>query len=218
MISLKSEFIRLQSKDRIYATAIPVVGITGGVASGKSSVVKILRGEGIPVIEGDQMVKAMYRQEESYAFIKKNFPFAIKGGDGSISFPALRDEFFSNGESKRKIDEFLAPKFAEFFHLYLQSLGTLPSNFIVYEYPIIFEQGLAGKFDFIAGVFIEEELQIKRLISRDFCSEKVAKSILRHQLPSKQKRDLCELVLDNSGMIDALRTEVKRLLRHLCIY
>lgn len=207
VFKLREQFVRLSPSQRIYNCPHAIIGITGGIACGKSIVINYLKKKSFPVISGDALVKQIYQDASTKQFIKENFPKAIsdKGeikGEikDEINFKILREEFFSNQQSKKIIEQFIQPQIAIYFRNQLKQLTT--SNFIFYEYPIIFEQNLANTFDVIVCVYCSLDTQISRLIKRDRIELSLAQNILSKQIPLIQKRDLSEFVIDNEDNAD----------------
>ncbi|MBF0359718.1 MAG: dephospho-CoA kinase [Oligoflexia bacterium] len=213
-IILKNEFITLDGHPRVYGSQIPVVGLTGGIASGKSTVSTLLKEKGLPVICGDNLTKEIYKENESLDFISNHFPHCMgvstSGGAIGIDFPSLRKEFFNNLKSKQIIENYIWSKHPIYFHKVLANLDT--NNFVIYDYPIIFEQKLDHLFDLILVVYADFETQKKRLKLRDGIDDLLAQNILATQLPMEQKIKLVNKsqIIDNCGDSKALELEVER--------
>ncbi|MBF0297752.1 MAG: dephospho-CoA kinase [Oligoflexia bacterium] len=218
-LKLKSRYITLNGKPRIYNSNIPVVGLTGGIASGKSTVSNILRDNGLTVICGDTLTKEIYKEKESIDFIKDNFPTCITA-DSEIDFSSLRKEFFNNPKSKQLIENYIWSKHPIFFHKFINKAKAENQNFIIYDYPIIFEQTLHHLFDIIFVVYTDKETQKKRLKLRDKnnMSDLLIEKILSTQMPMEQMIKLVDSkqVINNCNNCDnqeSLQLEVKRILQ-----
>ena len=98
MKKLKEEFIKLSKADRLYKVEHPVIGLTGGIATGKSTVSRFFAKEGIPVISADALVKTIYEKSDTIEFVKNNWPSSIV--NNNIDFSILRKiAFVSVNES-----------------------------------------------------------------------------------------------------------------------
>lgn len=222
---LKPQYKMLDASNRIYKSPLPVIGLTGGVAAGKSTVGNILQSDyNLPVISGDKLVKKIWSTTKSYEFLCKNFPRFINKGPlqdslndiYQINFSLLRKEFFSSQASKELIENYIQPQIPAEFHLALQEITQFQSiSFIIYEYPIIFEQNLANQFEVIICVSAEEAIQIKRLQKRDSADLQVAHAMLKEQLPLSEKKKLANLVIENNGSLCELKNKIESLVKEL---
>ena len=135
-MKIKNNFNRLNNESRIYKLNVPVIGLTGGIASGKSTVTAILKEKDLPVIDADQLVKGIYALPETLDFIKKNYPEVIKYG--VIQFPLLRQKVFSNSDVKSKIEEFIYQRLPMAFKLAFENLHQ--PSVVIYDVPLLFEK------------------------------------------------------------------------------
>jgi len=202
---LKDEYISLSKKNRLYHLDIPIVGLTGGVATGKSTVSSFFKKEGFNIINADTLVHSIYKEKESLDFIKKTFPAAII--DGTIDFKILRKLFFENKKNQQQIESFIYQRLEEAFLKESKNLKHL----IIYDVPLLFEKGLGDKVDVSICVYSSENNQIKRLMERDKIDEKLAKSIIQNQLNIEEKRKLSNFVINNDKTINDTETEFIKL-------
>ena len=98
LLKLKPELITLNTSNRLYGVDIPIVGLTGGIASGKSTVSELFKERGAAVICADNLVKKIYQTDEALEFVLTNFPHCIE--NNKITFPLLRKELVTNESSK----------------------------------------------------------------------------------------------------------------------
>ena len=105
---MKFKSAKISSKDRLYNIDIPIVGLTGGIATGKSTCSKILQEKGAPVICADTLVKNIYKEEKTIEFIQKEAPDTVK--DHQVNFKLLREKFFNNDDLKIKTENFIYSK------------------------------------------------------------------------------------------------------------
>jgi dephospho-CoA kinase len=210
-MKLKNKYIRLDPNRRLYKLEIPVIGLTGGIASGKSTVSQILREKGLAIVDADRLVKEIYAQPETIEFIKNGFPDVIK--DGVIQFPLLRQKVFSDRVVKETVENFiyqrLVPKFKNAFEKF-----TNP-KLLIYDIPLLFEKNMEGFFDITVLVYAPQKVQVERLIKRDAHSEEMASNILDQQMNIEDKKLKAEFIIDNSGSQANLTGEVDNLLRQI---
>ena len=204
-LKLNSANIRLNSETRLYELDIPIIGLTGGIATGKSTVSNILNDLGASIIDADRLIKYIYNQQDTLGFIKLNSPNSII--KDKINFKVLREEFFSNPYLKLKIETFLYNKLPSAFKYHVDQLEE--PNFIIYDVPLLFEKKLEQLLDSTILVYAPRETQLERLIKRDKCSNEVAGKILDSQDPIESKRDKARFIIDNSKDITDLSKEIQ---------
>lgn len=206
---IKPEFNRLGEDNRLYKLKVPVIGLTGGVATGKSTVTKKLKGLGIPVIEADKLVHDIYAKDQSISFIKENFPTAITGN--KIDFKALRKIFFENTKAQEKIENFI---YAQLEKEFLKEADNFSDHdFIIYDVPLLFEKKLHKLVDLSITVYAGKETQIARMIERDGIDKELAIKMLQKQIDIENKRELSEWVIENQGTLSDLDLELAKFLK-----
>jgi dephospho-CoA kinase len=194
---------------RLHDSPIPIVGLTGGIATGKSTVSKLLREKGYFVIDADQLVKDIYQTSEAKEFIRRLKPEAMKGEE--INFPQLREIFFQDSLVKDSIEKFIYQRLPAQFQRQVKRAGAV--KFIIYDVPLLFEKKLEDKVDKTVVVYAPRSIQVARLMDRDGHREEMARKILDHQMDIEEKKEKADFVVDNSGTKEQLAEEVLRLLR-----
>ncbi len=193
-INLKKELVKLTNNNRLYQLEVPVIGLTGGIATGKSTVAKLFKALNFPVIDADSLVKSVYQKKEVFDFIQTNYPDSIV--NQVIDFKVLRNIAFSNETEIKKIETEIYRHLPQEF---LKAFSTFQSpKFVIYDVPLLFEKGLDKLVDQKIVVYSPESLQIERLIKRDQVTSLAAHKILSHQIPIEDKKLLADFVIDNS--------------------
>lgn len=191
---LLPQLITKNSGSRLYQLPVPIVGLTGGIATGKSTVAKLFKSLQFPVIDADALVKSVYQKQEVFDFIQIHYPNAIV--NKSIDFKILRAIAFANDAEIKKIEteiyRHLPGEFLRAYHSFSSA------NFIIYDVPLLFEKGLDKLVDQKIVVYSPREMQIERLMKRDHISLEAAEKILTHQLPIDQKKQMADFLIDNS--------------------
>jgi len=208
---LKDQFVRLTKKERLYQLDIPIVGLTGGIATGKSTVSSFFKKEGFNIINADSLVHNIYKKKESVDFIQKNFPKALK--NGSIDFKYLRKIFFEDKKNQELIENFIYKNLESAF---LEETKNL-SDLIIYDVPLLFEKDLKDKFDVVICVYCPEEIQIKRLMERDQTEKELAKKIIQSQVNIEKKKQLSDFIIDNEKSPEITFLEFNKIKDHLFI-
>jgi dephospho-CoA kinase len=175
---------------RIYNTEIPVIAITGGIATGKSFVTNIIR-EKHHVICADELVKKIYQEPCTHDFIRKTLPDCYQ--DGVILFTKLREKFFNDKKVKEQIESIIYQMLPLFFKAELPN----SAKFIFYDIPLLFEKKLESAVDKNILVYAPLELQISRLVQRDNISEQLALKIINNQMPIDDKKSKADYIIYN---------------------
>ena len=209
-LQLKNKWIRLNSRHRLHQCPIPIIALTGGIASGKSTVGGLFEKKGIQVINADHLIKMIYAQEDSLNFIKREFPHVVEE-EQRINFKKLRKEIFSQKEKRLKIESFLYEKIpAEF-------LKQIPpqAQFVVYDIPLLFEKNLDSLVDLKILVYASASLQRERLIKRDKISPKLAQEMLDSQWSIEDKKSKVDFVIHNLGDQKDLTSPIDKIFQEI---
>lgn len=215
---LKNSYIRLNQKNRLYGLTLPLIGLTGGIASGKSSVSDILRQLGMGVICADQLIKAIYELPQTHAWLRENVSTTIIEANNLINFKKLRELFFGDMKLQNKLENFLYPQLENVFLHQLEMIisdSNVNKNFIFYDVPLLFEKKMEGFFDLNILTYASPSTQIQRLIARDKIDEKLAQEILSKQLPIETKRKSANFIIENDHEKDKMPELVNSLLQNI---
>ncbi|MBK24310.1 MAG: dephospho-CoA kinase [Halobacteriovorax sp.] len=211
MKKLKDELVKLKPEDRLYQVAHPVIGLTGGIATGKTTVSRLFAKEGIPVVSADALVKTVYEKIETIKFINENWPSAVNKNE--VDFSILRKIAFSEDSNREKIEQFIYARMSEAFKEHY-SMFKNPS-LMVYDVPLLFEKGLAPLVDISICVYAPREIQVKRLLERDGTNLELAEKILSAQIDIEDKKEAADFIIDNSRGLDELNSNFKKLLKKI---
>ncbi len=212
MKKLKDSLIKQTEDTRLYQIPVPIIGLTGGIGTGKSTVADLFRKKGIPVIDADKLVKNIYLKPETHTFIKKNFPEAYH--DEKIDFRKIREIVFANQDSKELLENFIYSHMPFEFKQAFWEFNK--PSFIVYDVPLLFEKKLHQLIDLSVCVYAPREVQIERLMSRDQIDRVLSENILANQIDIEEKKRLADFVIENISDLNKLETEFESFLK--CIY
>jgi|YelNatPaOPRAMG01_1025707.scaffolds.fasta_scaffold07275_4 dephospho-CoA kinase len=196
------------------------VGLTGGIASGKTTIAQLLVEKGAYHIDFDELAHEVERMGTStWQKIVQAFGQDILHGDGSIDRKKLGAIVFSNPERLQLLNKIVHPAVIEEWRKRCDEIGEKDGEAIILsDVPLLFEAGLRGLFDFVILIYSPPELQIKRLMERNGLTEGEAKIRLAAQMPIKEKIPLADYVFDNSAplnetlsQVDSLWEELRRL-------
>ncbi|MGH8727308.1 MAG: dephospho-CoA kinase [Burkholderiales bacterium] len=189
-----------------------VVGLTGGIASGKSSVAKIFAELGAEVIDTDEISRALTRSgAAALKPIREKLGATFFHPDGSLDRALLRRKVFSDAGARKKLEVILHPLIRKEVE---RNLGAIRSPYALIVVPLLIEtQGYASIIDRTLIVDCSEDKQIERLRARSRLSEKEARAIIATQAPRELRLARADDVLDNSGTEELLRGRVTELHR-----
>lgn len=186
------------------------IGLTGGIASGKSTVERRLVELGVPVIDADDSARAVVaRGQPGLAAVIERFGAGVLTQDDELDRRALRNLIFQSPEKRRDLEAILHPLIRD--HMEQQALAAV-GPYLVLSIPLLVESGTArGRVDRILVVDADESQQVQRLMSRDSVSAEQARSILAAQANRADRLKAADDVLVNSGSVPELRQGVDRL-------
>ena len=197
--------------------AMILVGLTGGVATGKSTVAKMFRRCGAVVIDADQLARDVVQPgKPAWRDIVQTFGTGILNPDRTINRPALGSLIFSFPRKRRQLERIIHPRVArEQQRLTRQAARIDPSAVVLYDVPLLFEAGIDTRVDKIVVVTADRDTQIARLNTRNGLSRSEALRRIRSQMPMNRKRRLADFVLDGTKDTGHLTQDVAKICKDL---
>ena len=194
-----------------------IIGITGGIASGKSTVTEFLRQKGFQVVDADAVVHQLQKPGGLlYQVLAEHFGEKVLLENGELNRPLLASLIFSNPEeqewSKRTQGEIIREELAALRNQFAQTEALF-----FMDIPLLFEQNYASWFDETWLVYVNRDVQLERLMKRDQISKEAAESRLNSQWPLERKISLASHSLDNNGNQEQLIAQVVQLLEEMCL-
>jgi len=192
------------------------IGLTGGIATGKSLVAAVLREAGLRVIDADRLAReAVVRGSPAFDAIIRRFGESVRGADGEIDRPRLARIVFSDPAARTALNAIVHPRVAERMDALLRDVqAEAPGEPVVLEVPLLYETGLEAGLDAVIVVDLPEDLQLARLMARDRLSRAEALARMAAQMPLGEKRRRATAVIDNSGTPESTRGAVMEILAH----
>ena len=177
-------------------------GLTGGIASGKSSVAARLAAHGIPVIDADRVYHGLLAPTPDgpsplVHTLLQHFPFAA-GENNALDRRALGAHVFANPAARRVLESITHPAVQAAVQQQFAALEAQGHTLIFYDVPLLFERSLAPQFSGVVLVWVPRALQLERLMARDKLDAATAQLRLKSQWPLDDKRALSDYVIDNS--------------------
>lgn len=194
-----------------------IIGITGGIASGKSTVTEFLRQKGFQVVDADAVVHQLQKPGgRLYQILVEHFGEKILLENGELNRPLLASLIFSNPEEQEWSKSTQGEIIREELAALRNQLAQTEALFFI-DIPLLFEQNYASWFDETWLVYVNRDVQLERLMKRDQISKEAAESRLNSQWPLERKISLASHSLDNNGNQEQLIAQVVQLLEEMCL-
>lgn len=193
------------------------VGLTGGLASGKSTVAARLAGLGIPVLDADRVVHDLYRPGgEGARAVAEEFGPAVLGADGSVDRARLAARAFSDPSAVARLNARVHPLVIAAQARWFDELARRGEPLGVVEATLLVESGGRGRYDVLVAVSAPEEVRLARALARSpGATREELRARLRAQLPESERNAACDVVIRNEGSREELLAEADRLAARL---
>jgi len=194
-------------------------GLTGGIASGKSTVAARFRHRGLPVIDADELAReVVVPGAPALAAIAQTFGPHLLDAGGALDRKALGRLVFADPEARRRLNAITHPPIAELVRLRASALAAVSEPLGCYEAALIVENGTQDRFRPLVVVACSTEEQVRRLTVRDGLSEKDARARVLAQKPLAEKVAVADHIVDTSGTKDATAVRIDQVLAAICAY
>lgn len=191
------------------------VGLTGGIASGKSTVASMLSDAGFFVLDADDLARrAVEPGSPGLDAIRRRFGDVVRE-DGSLDREALGRIVFSDPEARNDLNRIVHPEVRRRARAAMEAAEARGEPVAIYDVPLLFEAGLEDEFDMVVVVYVPESVQRARLVTRDGRGDEDADRRIASQLPMAQKSARAHVVIDNAGPLEETRAQVNRLIAKL---
>ncbi len=194
-----------------------VIGLTGGIATGKSTVSAILKKAGAVIIDADRIARAVVKKGlPAYREILKNFGPKVLLPDGEINRAVLGDIIFNDPSKKQLLNNIVHPHVRREINRQLKAVEkSEPNTVAILDVPLLIEGAMHKNLRDVIVVYTPEDVQIKRLMQRDNISEAAALARVRSQMPIEEKKKRATMVIDNSGSMEQTRKQTLEILKRL---
>lgn len=193
-----------------------VIGLTGGIASGKSTVSKMFLSRGIRVIDADQISREVVEVgRPAYYQIVESFGEKILHEDKTINREKLGAVIFSDEEKRQQLNQIVHPAVRMEMFEQIQIEKDKNAKYIVLDIPLLFESKLTHMVDKTVLVYVDEQTQLERLMIRNGYSEEEAIMRIKSQLPLKEKIKLADIVINNNGSRAETEAQLNKFLMEL---
>lgn len=179
---------------------IRVIGLTGGIASGKSSVARFFQDRGVTVIDADQLARcAVAPGSRGLERVLAAFGRELLAADGQLDRKGLAAQVFSNPDKRKLLEKILHPEIKQLAENCIAQAAEHGQKAVIYMAPLLIEAGVMDRVDELWVVTVRPEIQLERLMVRDGLARDEALRIIASQMPLAVKETYGRIVIDNSG-------------------
>ena len=197
---------------------LKVVGLTGGIASGKSTVARTFAGLGVPVVDADQLAREVVAPGSAGLLdITRTFGEHLLLADGSLDRKALGALVFADAEARAKLNAITHPRIAQAGAARLAELATTGAPYALYEAALIVENGLYRTMAALVVVAASSDVQVERVLLRDKLGVPDAQARIAAQSSLDEKLKVADFVIHNDGPLEALTERVTEVHEQLLV-
>lgn len=192
-----------------------VIGITGGIASGKSTVVTMLKEMNFPIIDADVIAREVVEVgEEAYGKIVEHFGPNILLENQTINRAKLGEIVFNNEKERLALNAIVHPAVRKRMNEKKEKWIAAGERAIFLDIPLLFESKLTHMVEKVLLIYVDEETQVKRLVERNNFTQEQARSRIASQMPLKEKKTLSDAIIDNNGSVENTQNQLLEILRN----
>lgn len=186
-----------------------LIGLTGGIGSGKSTVAAMLRDQGIRVVDADQIAREVVEPgQPALAELVEVFGQDILNDDGSLNRQELANRAFATEEATNALNTITHPRIEQETQRQFDLAAAEKENFLVYDMPLLVERGLHEEMDMVIVVHADIEERVRRLVEHRGLDEDDVRRRMSHQVDDVTRLASADVLIDNNGSVDHLRKQV----------
>lgn len=190
-----------------------LIGLTGNIACGKSTVAQYLKKEGMEILDADCVAREIVLPgTPALKEIAQTFGKEYLHTDGTLNRKKLGRHIFADETERQKLDQIMAQYLQQEFQA---KIDLSPASHLIFDMPLLFEQNYDQDMDAIIVVHVQESIQQERLQQRDHCSLEEAKQKMQSQMPLKEKQKQATWQIDNNGTKEEIEEQCQKLLPKL---
>jgi len=194
---------------------VKLVGLTGGVGSGKSTVAEMMRQLGAEVVDADEATHAVYEPgSPGFDAVVREFGDAYVDG-GRIDRSRLGELVFRDDDARRRLNSIVHPLVRDWMAQRTAEAAQRGAEVVVQDVALLFENGLERLFSSVVLVYVPEEVQVERLVSGRGLAPERARAMIAAQMPIENKRGLAHHVINNTGTREETQAQVKAVWKQL---
>ena len=184
-----------------------ILGLTGGIASGKSTVSNIFKKYGIYIVDADKIAKELGNRKDVIDEIGEKISKTVIDKNGDVDRAKLKEIVFSDKSKLEILNKIYHPKIREEFKKI--KLNSSKNDIIIFDVPLLFETGMYTLCDKNILVYVNEDIQIERLIARDGITKELAKKIIDSQMSLDEKKSKSNILIENNDSLEELEKKVE---------
>lgn len=186
-----------------------LIGLTGGIGSGKSTVAAMLRDQGIRVVDADQIAREVVETgQPALAELVEVFGQDILNDDGTLNRQELANRAFATEEATNALNTITHPRIEQETQRQFDLAAAEKENFLVYDMPLLVERGLHEEMDMVIVVHTDIEERVRRLVEYRGLDEDDVRRRMSHQVDDVTRLASADVLIDNNGSVDHLRKQV----------
>lgn len=184
-----------------------ILGLTGGIASGKSTVSNIFKKYGIYIADADKIAKELGNRKDVIDEIGEKISKIVIDKNGIVDRAKLKEIVFSDKSKLEILNKIYHPKIREEFKKI--KLNSSKNDIIIFDVPLLFETGMYTLCDKNILVYVNEDIQIERLVARDGITKELAKKIIDSQMSLDEKKSKSDILIENNDSLEELEKKVE---------
>lgn len=192
-----------------------ILGLTGSIGCGKSSLSNILKENNIDIIDADIISRKIFEDEKLLNLVFEHFGDCIKNDDGSLNRKALGNIVFNDDNKLIELNSLTHPRIKEKIIKEIEVLKLNNKEVIVIDAPLLIEGGYLEMVDKLLVITCDDEIQISRIQKRDKCTREEALSRIKSQMSQEEKVKYADYILDNSKSIEELKKTTEEFLLYM---
>jgi len=194
-----------------------IVGLTGGIGSGKSSVAEMFKDEGAYVIDFDYLARVVVEPDTpAWRDIVDYFGPEIISPDRTLNRSKLAEIVFSDAKSRKALEGFTHPRIFEKRDTLIKDIKKKdPKAIVIVDIPLLFELSLKKKFDKVILVYVSRDIQVKRAVKRGVLAKEEVEKRLKAQITIEDKKLLSDYIINNEGSLKYTRDQVRKVTHEL---
>lgn len=193
-----------------------MIGLTGGIGSGKSTVAEMLRSNGFPVVDADQIARDIMEPGSPVLDeVAAEFGADLIGEDGTLDRAGLASRAFASEDATQKLNAITHPAIRKESERRFATLAQAGEKAAVYDMPLLIELGMHKSMDLTVVVDVDAEERVRRLVAKRGLDAADARNRIERQIPDAERRAAADVILDNNGTREELETQVDALVARI---
>lgn len=193
-----------------------IIGLTGGIASGKSTVSNLLRQAGMPIVDADQVTRQVQRPgSTALDKVAAAFGHQVIQPDGSLDRARLGQRVFTDQTARQELNLIMQPLIRDAIWQAVETFKKQGVPNVILDIPLLYEQHYDEDCDLVVVVTVSPETELQRLMARNHYSAAEARARIAAQMPLSTKAARADVVIDNDGGMAQTRRQVAQLVEHL---